>query len=341
MFARAGSEATRRDLAGAAWPVYEHFDIEPYELWDEDVFIYAPFRPPPAETVGRVVGLGDLPRDRGLKRLYAPLREVPDLFLRFAGLARKGPIPRDDALAVMREWVTTYGVLGIEGVDHLEIPGRSERRSGRRESLTAFAEAVRTAARCLELYEAATARVEDRPNLGDAERRRVDAISKSLEGYGASGRTLAEKQEWAYVVAGDIVGEHVSAECYPRLYRTVEKGKDGKALSWHEQTTVSFEQGWGFDSLLGAMYLQMMLYMLRGGQGTRCKRPDCYRLVTFISPQPAGDPGFKKGARSKYRTRKDKVFCGKACAQWWSDNFGNSKKARLKRERQDRNPDAI
>jgi len=120
------------------------------------VSIYAPFRPPPLEA-GRHDIFEVLSQDEGLKRLYAPLRDVPDLFLRFASLARKEPLSRDDALAVMREWVTTYGVLGLEGIDYLEIPGRSEYRRGRRESLTAFTGAVREAARCLELYEAATA----------------------------------------------------------------------------------------------------------------------------------------------------------------------------------------
>jgi hypothetical protein len=41
-----------------------------------------------------------------------------------------------------------------------------------------------------------------------------------------------------------------------------------------------------------------------------------------------------EGGRGKYHTRSDKEFCGKACSQWWSDNFGDSKKARAKRERQ-------
>jgi hypothetical protein len=323
LFIRAGSEGTRKDLSGAAWPVYEHFETEHDELWDEgekvyeDVFIHAPFRPPPAEP-RHVYGVGDLPQDKGLKRLYAPLRDVPDLFLRFAGLARKGPLAKEDALAVMQEWATTYGVLGLDGVDHLKTPGRSAYRQGRRESLTAFAGAVREAARCLELYEAATA--PDGPDIG------------VLKKYRASGDTLGQKREWALIVAGDIVGEHVSADCYPMLYRTVKKGEEGEARAWHEQETVAFEQGWGFRSLLGAMYLQMMMYMAEGGEGRRCKRPNCYRLVTFGPPEPADDPGLKRGARGKYRTRRDKEFCSKACAQWWSDNYGNSKKARRKRE---------
>ncbi|CAA9447876.1 MAG: hypothetical protein AVDCRST_MAG28-1053 [uncultured Rubrobacteraceae bacterium] len=38
--------------------------------------------------------------------------------------------------------------------------------------------------------------------------------------------------------------------------------------------------------------------------------------------------------RGNYRTRKDKEFCSKACKQWWSYNYGNSKIARAKRERE-------
>jgi hypothetical protein len=77
----------------------------------------------------------------------------------------------------------------------------------------------------------------------------------------------------------------------------------------------------------------MMLYMTEGGTTRRCKKPGCYNLVTFEPPNPFEDPGLKKGARGKYRTRRDKQFCCKACAQWWSDNYGNSKKAKRKREK--------
>jgi len=321
IFVYASAKNTRKDLARAAWPVFGEFEVEHGKdaLGNEEVFLYAPFRPPPVEP-GRIYSSGDLPQDSGLKRLYAPLRDIPDLFLRFAGLARKGSLSTDEALAVMQDWVTTYGVLGIEGVDHLETPGRSEYRQGRRESLTAFTGAVREAARCLDLYEAATA-----PGGPDAE---------VLGRYRASGESLRQKREWALIVAGDIVGDHVRADCHPMLYRTVRKGKDGGAVAWDEQETVGFEWGWGFDSLLGAMYLQMMLYMNEGGEGHRCKRPDCYRLVTFEPSQAAEDIGMRKGVRGTYRTRKDKEFCSKACAQWWSDNYGDSKKAREKRERE-------
>jgi hypothetical protein len=311
-FSYAGSKASRTELAGLAWPVYRDFEVE---CGDKDMFLYAPFQPPPSPSTAFYQGRL---QDVGLKRLYAPLRDVPDLFLRFADLGRNRRLWEGDALQVMFEWITTYGVLGLDGVDYLEVPEYVEYREGRRESLLRFQEAVRRAARCVELYEAATA--PDGPKAA------------VLERYGASGSTLQAKREWALIVVGDTVGEYVSAECYPMIYRHFTKETD-ESTRWDANETTGFEQGWGFRSLLGAMYLQMMLYMTLGGGGRRCKRPDCYKLVTFEGPRPPEDPGLTKGARGKYRTRKDKVFCSKTCAQWWSDNYGkNSKKARLRRE---------
>jgi hypothetical protein len=315
LFVRAGSESVRKNLLGAAWPVYKDFEVERTE---DDVFIYAPFRPPHLK-VGRAYSTEDLLQDQGSEQFYAPLREVPDLFLRFADLARKGSLSADDALQVMLEWATTYGVLGVESLRHWEAP-RSDYPRNRRESLASFTGAVREAARCRELYEAATA-----PDDGTAE--------IMLEKYQASGNTLRERREWAFIVSGDIVGERLMADCYPLLYRVVENEKAGKAHFWFDKRTVGFEQGWGFHSLLGAMYLQMALYMKEGGEGPRCKRPDCYRLVTFDPPRAAGGQGPNSGSRSKHRTHSNKVFCSGTCRQWWSDNFGNSKKAKRKRER--------
>ena len=52
--------------------------------------------------------------------------------------------------------------------------------------------------------------------------------------------------------------------CYPQLYRRVNT---------EAGLTVGFEQGWGFRSLLGAMYLQMMWLITEGGDSPRCKGP--------------------------------------------------------------------
>ena len=106
-----------------------------------------------------------------------------------------------------------------------------------------------------------------------------------LAGHKANGSTLREKQEWALIRSGDIVGLRVEADCFPRLLRTVENEKNSKARFWYDKRTLDFEQGWGFRCLLGAMYLQMMLCMT-GRSGWRpCKRPYCHGRVILNREQ--------------------------------------------------------
>ena len=79
--------------------------------------------------------------------------------------------------------------------------------------------------------------------------------------------------------------------------------------------TQGFIYDFGFHSLLGAMYLQMMLLITDAEKLRVCQRPGCQTII------PSSD-------------REDKVFCGRpACKQWWSDNYGDSKKARAARKR--------
>ncbi|MGI9050680.1 MAG: hypothetical protein ACR2GU_15110, partial [Rubrobacteraceae bacterium] len=197
-------------------------------------------------------------------------------------------------------WAKDYGALGMEGIDYLEIPGRRDYRMGRRESLAAFWEEVLNAARVLRMYEATTASGFSEKNL-----------AKTLRAWGflVKGQSLEQPREFALSFVGDEVGAYVSRECHPVLYRTVTG--DGR--------TMGFAQGFGFDSLLGAMYLQMMWLMTEGSEENvrRCGRPGCPRIISFEPPQP---DSMRRGASGKYRTRKDKKYCSSACKQWVYDN---------------------
>jgi hypothetical protein len=272
IFAYTRDISTKNEHLGAAWPLYEDFEVEEK---DGEVYVYAPFRPPNAPEAGAVIYPCPL-EDLNLRQTYAPLREEPGLFLRFASLARKGPLSRDEMLEVVLDWAKRYGVLGLEGTDYLEVSGRAEWGAGRRESLSGFAQAVREAARCLGLYEAGTA-------LGTTA---VHALDK----YKVTGRTVEERQEMALKEAADMVGNHLESECYPVLYR-----------EFHRETerTIGFAQGWGFRSLLGAMYLQLGWLMTEGSGVRSCKGPGCSELITFD------------------RSRKDKEFCSKNCKEKW------------------------
>ena len=295
-FIYAGKKAARTEQLGTAWPVYRDFEVEEKE---GDVYVYAPFRPPEREAGLNTRLSSPFEEDLGLERVYAPLREQPDLFLRFASLAREGEITRDEAFQIMLEWVTSYGVLGLEDVDRLESDGGWEHRMGRRESLVRFAEAVREAARCLTLYEAAEA-----PGGPDVE---------ALERMGVRGNTPEEMKEDALRSVDDQVNRQMVEECYPLVYRQFHRESG--------ETVRSF-QGWGFRSLLGAMYLQMMWLITEASNVRRCKGPGCFRIITFDAPeQVTADPGLKKNARGKYRTRRDKEFCSRNCKEKWRYHY--------------------
>ena len=294
-FERASFKAASRSLTGLTWTVYESYDVH---RQSDDVFVCAPFRPPRYESE-RIYDRP--PEDLGLKRHYCPLKDYPDLFLRFASLYRKDICTEEEILEIVLSWVEDYGVLGLEGVDHLKIAGRSAHRMGRRESLSKFWREAREAARVLAFYEAATAPIGPDKQL-----------TKTLEAWvGPSITTapLSEKREYALSFVSDRVGSYVRNDCYPILWRTVDKERDH---------TLDFRQGLGFHSLLGAMYLQMMWLMIEGDGARRCERPGCIRIVTF-DPPPAPEGSFEKGARGKYRTRRDKKYCSTACKQWVYD----------------------
>ena len=295
-FGYAVSKAVSQSLAGAAWPVYESYEIEPREDANGDIFIYAPRGLHPGEKLRIYDGP---PEDPGM-RLYAPLRDYPDLFLRFAALSRKGPRTQDEMLETVLDWAERYSVLGLEGIDHFEVEGYSEHHTGRREGVHAFSREGLNAARVLELYEAATAEEPDA------------RLTKVLKGwhFRTEGVSLKQQREFALSFVGDQVGSYVSSECYPVLYRTFDK---------ESRSTLGFKQTFGFRSLLGAMYLQMMWLMIEGGSARRCARPGCVHIVEFEPPQLPEDWMTRKGARGKYRTRKDKKYCSDVCKQWVYD----------------------
>jgi hypothetical protein len=87
----------------------------------------------------------------------------------------------------------------------------------------------------------------------------------------------------------DSAQNKIAGRCYPRLYGR----PDGYA------------QGWGFNSLLGAMWAQMMWVLTGSGEIRRCLW--CGNTIALEPPQqPIGS---KKNSRGKYKTRADKRFC--------------------------------
>ena len=230
-------------------------------------------------------------------REYAPLEDTPDLFLRFARLHEKS-----DQIEAMVDWVRKYGVLGHDG--------KTPWQPGAPQYASSFNQALGQAAGVLALYEAVLNGDRERAKsaiLGEfpfvgiwwrthnavpnkpphMDREWVaEQISESVE-ENCGGDYL----EYALVTAADDVESMVSSYCTPAL--NVEEGsRDPSGVT----------ATWNFQSLLGAMYLQMYWLMAAGGNVTRCEY--CGRIISLTSPLP--------GAR---KTRQDKKFCDDACRQ--------------------------
>ena len=229
---------------------------------------------------------------------YNPLEDTPDLFLRFARLYDRG-----DSIEPIVDWVHRYGVLGH---------GPGAHRSTTPQSVEGFKRAVREAAGILAMYEAVLNSdserakflvLEEFPILG-----RFFRLCNTLpEVSTPTGREimvafLSEKIEehfggdylgYALWVVTDEVDEMVRHHCYPTLTFDIVGGH-------HDPSKV--KAGWGYNSLLAAMYLQMYWLVGAGGDVTRCRY--CGRIVSLARPRP--------DAR---KVRQDKSFCDDACRQ--------------------------
>ena len=262
------------------------------------------------------------------ERSVSPLAsEYRDLFLRFANLFDSQQMdsglerypgcsptldtPRNAEVALA--WAREYGVLGLGtnpgrssavggglessseeiaakllGVPHLGHSGtRAYRKSaegGKHETVETFVLKAREADVVLKLYTAATAKT---PNILAIERFMSDdkpayayppGSSPSYARY-TERETWAEDAEsardWALMVVEQAVARHVEKDVYPILL-----GERG-----------SYEEGWGFKSLLGAMWLQMRMFMLGDKTYDRCVH--------------CGDPFYKR--------RRDQTYCSEAC----------------------------
>lgn len=140
---------------------------------------------------------------------------------------------------------------------------------GPRESYQNFVEEARKANGLLRLYEAVT---EQGPDVefvkGCADR----------EGLGHWVRTPGAAKTWALGWVSHVVQETVAEDCYPSLYQ------DGDTIRY----------GWGFHTLLGAMYLQMMWLLTSTGE-IRCKARGCSRIITYEQPEHSLEDLGRKG----------------------------------------------
>jgi hypothetical protein len=365
-FAQASSKAVDKHLRTGGWPVYQ----QRYEVKGagESAYLQAPLwwaeEPDDPKELELYQGYKrsldqqyeDNPelaaylaaQGLGIERQNEPERYVPldyhDLFLQFANLVEEGPV----TLKVMLEWAELYGVLGLE---RTSANGMGNPRGGPAENVSNFAYFAEEANLVLRLYEASTApegpdyeylrkhirvpeiaflqsdltATEIRYEKDHAGEEVARAYQKTLS---KPTRDVIEQTQMDRVpperlkkAALDYVAQtvhlRVTGECYPRLYR---------------QRDDTFRRGWGFKSLLGAMWLQMMWLMSASEEDIhRC--PWCRKTVTF-EPSPE-QPEIGSGAEKKARkTRVDKTYCDDRCKAKWNYHFGEGKSSKHARKRE-------
>jgi hypothetical protein len=313
-FNRASNEAVRSELRIGEWRVFDHYEIED---GPHGMYVHAPSRyqipaPELSEGLNRVMFQWDY-LFAYEKWGFRPLVDTPALFLEFAGLIEEGEITQD----VWLDWIERYGVLGFESNELTEDWWWANPRGGPRETLIAFKDAAWQANAILRIYEAATAPdgpdtsvLRDFASKGESHEPGMQRLAR-FEGE----ETAPALAEWGLRQAWKIVGHVLAGHCYPELYRLKE----------------TFDRGWGFKSLLGAMYLQMMWLMTATDEPPRCKGLNCNRFITIEQLDQHADAS----PRKKYRTRNDKEFCSNRCKNRWHYHYGGgkySKNARRKRQ---------
>jgi hypothetical protein len=311
------------------WHVYEHYEI----IFDEagSRYIYAPRR---RDGV-----------DNKVARPWEPLsRTSADLFLRFARWPEETSMDREldterNAEAALL-WAKTFGVLGLNPADsviHTYLTSQrvtadylgmswpddtSKRRQNRpihgmqnlrvggmpEESVANFAfeaweahivwqhyESVRTG-REWQVDENSVIPFMSTQNHWDAAVTvndsgvPVEARWVEREIYGGDSERV---RDWALTIVEDAVNMKMGNHCFP-----IVRGTPG-----------SYKQDWGFKSLLGAMWLQMMFLMREDRRCWQCGKPL--------------DPGMPRHAR----------FCKNKgrCRAKWNYYSGEGKSSRERR----------
>jgi hypothetical protein len=245
-FIHARDNETDENLLGTGWERFRYFDR--LEETENNVRVCAePHNSGlPQDGKPRTYSAEWLFKDDNLRDVYAPLRDEPGLFVKFADLASKDPGTKDGRYERMLDWIKRYGVLG------LTPEGNTGLRSRRHENLLLFWSEVHQAAKCMALYEAAT------------------GPGRLLKRSSLPGKTLTEKRKSALLLLGSKVGHILKRDCYPKLYyQEVRQEREDTG------EIAGFALSWGFHSLLGAMYLQLAWRI----KSRQCEAPGCNTII--------------------------------------------------------------
>jgi hypothetical protein len=208
---------------------------------------------------------------------YHPLRDAPDLFLKFA----KIHVSRDQEDAAL-DWTNRFGLLGGDS------EGRLQDLSNVPVSL--FLDEAKRAWVVLSLFEAAC-------------NKDVPAIKKIVWNLDyrdvVNGFVDKLREDWPdeqYLETGLHVAWWTVESTTQRLCRPAMQLEGASYMA----DPMTLRRTWEFDNLLGAMYLQMYWLMTSAGELKRCEH--CGRIVSLSRPHPEGR-----------KRRSDKRFCDDAC----------------------------
>ena len=217
---------------------------------------------------------------------FLPLADEPELFLKFARLHRARGF---EASAL--NFCNRYGIPGF-----VRRPHKAEERHAAEAGIGAAEitfgqmwEESRLAWAILCLYEAAH----------DESARRVQEILTQYHDVlnewpvYSPGRDIGDLDAawFAMIIATQATGEMVQLLCRLGLHVMLPSG-----------TPPPVSEGWTFDNLLGAMYLQMFWLMASGEDLARCEH--CGLVMSLGHAAPGGR-----------KRRQDKRFCDDACRQ--------------------------
>lgn len=286
------------------WPVYESYEIQ---VEDGEEFVVAPihleayFTEDWRDNEGRLVGkYGSSKPDQGLFTRYTPL-QTPELLTDFAELSNKNVTAE-----VFQRWAETYGLLGLPEHDVVSVGIVNKKGFARRDRVRDFEEAVNVVSSALWAYKLATS---DTPPGNNEEGTYVGRMPrKALPNWKMR---FSGDRQWQLEMVAKTIQMGLMEHCYPLLTVHTNRRLPSGRLSL----------GYGFRTLLGAMWLQMARLLEDGGESSKfCKLPECPRLVHFEPGEPVPDEIAleKHNARGKQKTPKHRVYCGHNCASKYS-----------------------
>lgn len=210
--------------------------------------------------------------------------DTPGLSLRRDALEHRVAFPEgldtETNAEVMLDWAGRYGVLGLTP---RKGSGRwgGDTRGGEGDTVPRFVYEAWAAGVTLRLYEAATSVEPDLEFIREHTGVRIpDRVSES-----------------ALYRVREQVQLRLERHCYPRLY---DRG-DGHCGA-----------GYGFTSLLGAVWLQMAWLLTATGEQRRCEW--CNRVIAIEDPEPVWE-STEKTPRKERKTYRNKKYCDSNCKQ--------------------------